>query len=164
MRKGKKTAVFISSTGGHFVELMSMKPIFEYFDYYIINDKTKASVSLKKEYGKRVNFLIFGNKEKKLEYIFKMTYNTFKCLYLFFTIRPDVVITTGAHTSMPMCIISKVFGWMFRTKLVFIETYANSQTKTKSGKFLYHIADLFVVQWENMLNLYPNAKYLGGIF
>jgi hypothetical protein len=75
-----------------------------------------------------------------------------------------VVITTGAHTSMPMCIITKMFGWIFKTKLVFIETYANSQTKTGSGKFVYNIADLFIVQWENMLKLYPNAIYLGGVF
>ena len=37
-------------------------------------------------------------------------------------------------------------------------------TKTITGKLVYKFADLFVVQWESMLKLYPKAKYFGGIF
>lgn len=159
-----KKALFISSTGGHFVELMMLKPIFKNFDYYIITEKTKSTISLKKEYGNKINYVVFGTKDNMPLYILKTTYNTFKALFFFFLIRPKVVITTGAHTAMPMCIISKLFGWMFGTKLVFIETYANSKTKTGTGKFVYRFADLFIVQWKSMLKLYPKAVYIGGIF
>ena len=44
-----------------------------------------------------------------------------------------------------------------------IETYANKNTKTATGKLVYPIADLFIVQWEEMLKVYPKATYLGGI-
>jgi hypothetical protein len=37
-------------------------------------------------------------------------------------------------------------------------------TKTMTGKFIYKIADRFIVQWENMLNLYPDAIYGGWIY
>ena len=33
-----------------------------------------------------------------------------------------------------------------------------------SGKLVYPIADMFVVQWESMLKLYPKAVYGGWIF
>ncbi|MFQ7173025.1 MAG: hypothetical protein ACLRQF_13715 [Thomasclavelia ramosa] len=46
---------------------------------------------------------------------------------------------------------------------MFIETFANITTKTLSGKLVYPIADLFLVQWEEMLELYPKAKYRGGL-
>lgn len=160
----KPRAIFISSTGGHFVELMTLEPMFENFDYYLINDGTKASKSLKEKYGKRVKFLIQGNRDRKVLYVFQMAINTIKSLYLFFKIRPKVIISTGAHTCMPMYIIGRFFRKLFKTKLVFIETYANSTTKTGCGKYIYNFADLFIVQWESMLELYPDAKYFGGVF
>ena len=36
--------------------------------------------------------------------------------------------------------------------------------KTVTGKLIYPIADLFIVQWKEMLKLYPNAIYGGSIF
>ena len=59
-----------------------------------------------------------------------------------------------------MCLIGQLFG----SKVIYIETFANSKTKSKTGRIVYKFADLFIVQWESMLKLYPNAKYGGWIF
>ena len=59
-----------------------------------------------------------------------------------------------------MCCIGKIF----KSKIIYIETFANSKTKSKSGSIIYKFADLFIVQWESMLELYPNAVYGGWIF
>ena len=40
----------------------------------------------------------------------------------------------------------------------------NSKTKSKTGSIVYKFADLFIVQWKEMLELYPNAVYGGWIF
>ena len=53
---------------------------------------------------------------------------------------------------------------IFRSKIVYIETLANSKTKTATGRLIYPIADLFIVQWEEMLKLYPKAKFGGWIY
>ena len=53
---------------------------------------------------------------------------------------------------------------MQKTKIIFIETFANKNTKTLSGKMVYPIADLFIVQWEEMKKLYPKAVYGGAIY
>ena len=124
-------------------------------------DKTEKIIDeYVKKYPNKVNFLVYGTKDKKLAYPFKFIYNVFKSLILYIKIRPKYIVTTGTHTAVPICYIGKLFG----TKIIFIETFANSKTKTLSGKMIYPIANLFIVQWESMLELYPRAVYGGWIY
>lgn len=156
----KKRVLFVASTGGHLNELMQLSPMFNNYNYYIITEKTKSNISLKEKYPKRINFLIYGTKDKKLIYPFKFIYNCLKSLLLYIKIRPKYIVSTGTHTAVPICYIGKLFG----SKIIFIETFANSSTKTLSGKLIYPIANLFIVQWESMLKLYPKAVYGGWIY
>lgn len=156
----QKKILFISSTGGHLTELLQLKPLFSKYDSYLITEKTKNNLSLKKEYGDHLHYLIYGTKDHPLVYPFKLFANCWKSLYYYWKIRPDIIITTGAHTAGPMCCLGKLFG----SKIVYIETFANIHTKTITGRLLYHLADQFVVQWESMLELYPKASYWGWIF
>lgn len=154
-----KKVLFISSTGGHLDELLQLKTLFKKYDSYIITEKTKSTVQLKGKYSK-VNYLVYGTKDHLFIYIFKVIYNIIKSFILFIKIRPKVIVTTGTHTAVPMCYIGKLF---FK-KIIYIETIANSKTKTLSGKLVYPIADTFIVQWESMLELYPKAIYGGWIY
>lgn len=155
-----KKVLFISSTGGHLSELLQLKPLFKKYDYHIITEKTSSTINLKDKYGDKISFLIYGTKHYMLSYLWKVPVNIFKSLYLYFKIRPKVVITTGAHTAVWMCYIAK----LFRSKIIYIETLANIESKTLSGKLVYPIADKFIVQWESMKKLYPKAIYGGWIF
>lgn len=159
----KKKVLFISSTGGHLEELMQLKSMFQDYDYHIITEKTTSNLSLKNKYPKRVNYLVFGTYTtltKKLTYPFKLLYNTIKSFILYLIIRPKYIISTGTHTAGPMCLIGHIFG----SKVIFIETFANSSTRSRTGNLVYKFADLFIVQWESMLEVYPNAIYGGWIF
>ena len=83
--------LFISSTGGHLTEMLSLKELFNKYDYHIITEKTKSNLNLKKEYGKRVNFLIYGTKDYPFTYPFKLLANCFKSLYYYIKIRPKFI-------------------------------------------------------------------------
>lgn len=155
-----KRVMFISSTGGHLTELLQLKELFNEYDSYIVTEKTTINKKLCQTYPGKVNFLIFGGKEHFISYLYKFPFNVMKSFILFLKIHPDVIITTGAHTAVPMC----YWGKLFRKKIIYIETFANIHTKSLSGKLCYPIADLFIVQWESMLSLYPNAIYVGGVF
>ncbi len=158
-----KKVLFIASTGGHLSELLQLSPIFKNYDYTLITEKTKSNMGLSKKYPNRVYYLISGTYttfSAKIVYPFKFIANCFKSLYFFLKIKPDVIITTGAHNTVPMCYI----GHLFKKKVIFIETFANSSGKTKSGKLVYPIADKFIVQWESMLEFYPDAIYGGWIY
>ena len=112
----KKKVLFISSTGGHLNELLQLKPLFEKYDYNIITEKDKTNEYLKEEYGKRVKYLPYGTRSHLLKYIFIYFYLILKTIYLYFLIRPKVIITTGTHTAGPMCYLGKIFG----SKIIYI--------------------------------------------
>lgn len=156
----KRNVLFIASTGGHLNELMQVKPLFNKFDYHIVTEKTKVDDSLKEEYGDRIKFLIYGTKKYPIRYIFKFIANCFISLFYFFKFQPEVVVTTGTHTAVPMCYIAKIFG----SKVIFIETFANRTTGTVAGKLVYPIADTFVVQWEEMHKVYPKSVCWGWLY
>ena len=157
----KRRVMFISSTGGHLTELLTFSNLFSIYNYSLITERTKANLKLKEKY-KNLNFLIYGTKDHKLSYPFKLLANCFLSLFYYFKYHPDYIITTGAHTAGPMCCIGKIFG----SKIIYVETFANITTKTITGKLFYHlkIANLFIVQWRPMLKLYPKATLGGWIF
>ncbi len=156
----KKKVLFISSTGGHLDELLQLSPLFEKYDYSIVTEKDKSTKNLKSKFGKKLYFLPYGTRSKIFSYIFKYLFLCIKTIYLYIKIRPKVIVTTGTHTAGPMCILGKIFG----SKVIYIETFANTNKKTATGKILYHVADLFIVQWEEMLKIYPKAVYGGSIY
>ena len=103
---------------------------------------------------------MYGTKLHLFSYLFKFSFNCLKSLYLYFKYHPKVIITTGTHTAVPMCYIGKLFG----SKVVFIESFAKRFDGNVSGKMVYPIADVFMVQWESMLEVYPKAICKGGLY
>lgn len=155
-----KKLLFVSSTGGHLTELLQLSPIFENYEYHIVTEKTKSNESLKNTYGSRINYLPYGTQDHLLPYLFIFTFNWLKSFYLFLKYQPDFVISTGTHTAVPMCYIAH----LFKRKVIWIETFANSTSPTKAGRLVYKIADKFIVQWESMKEFYPEAECWGWIF
>ena len=119
--------MFISSTGGHLSELLQLKSLFNEYDYCLVTEKTKSTETLAQKYSGKTHYLVYGTKSHLFSYLFKFAFNIFKSLFLMIKIRPDVVVTTGTHTAVPMCYLAKVFG----KKVIFIETFANRKQKPK---------------------------------
>ena len=145
-------------SGGHINELQQLD--FKRYDYSVVTEKTKTTRGLKEKYKNRIHYLIYGTRKKPILYFFIMLLNFFISLTIFIKIRPDIVVTTGAHTAVLMCYIAKLFG----KKVIWIETFANKNSKTLAGRLVYPIADTFVVQWEEMKKIYKKAVYWGSIF
>ena len=74
--------------------------------------------------------------------------------------KPDVILSTGAAVAVPFFYLGKLFG----AKLVYIEVFDRIDKPTLTGKLVYPITDVFVVQWEEMKRVYPRAINLGSIF
>lgn len=155
-----KKVIFISSTGGHLSELMQLKRIFNNYDYHIITEKTDTTIKLKNDYGKRIDYLVYGARNYLFSYIFKFSYNVIKSFFLYLKIRPDVIVTTGAHTAVPICYIAK----FFKKKIIFVESFARVNSKSMSGKMINKIADVFLVQHKELLDVYENSTYKGDLY
>ena len=128
-----KRVMFISSTGGHFNELMKLEPLFKDYKVTVVTESSSNKKKLKKEYKKyNIHFLLKKSRFKILSLI-KLLINCWISLFYFIMYRPKYIVTTGAHTAGPMCCIGKIF----RSKIIFIETMANINTSTKTGKQIY---------------------------
>lgn len=155
-----KKVLFISSMGGHLTELLELKSIFKDYDYKIVTEKHNSTINLKNKYKSKIDYLLCGTKDHLLRYMCVIPINILKSIKIFLNFKPDVIVTTGAHTCVVMCYLAKIF----RKKVVYIESFANIETKTLTGRLVYPIADIFVVQWKSMLELYPKAVCWGWIF
>ena len=154
----QKKVLFISSTGGHLNELLQLKSLFNSYSYLLVTEKDKSTISLKDKYN--VKYLVYGTRKNLFTYFFKFIFNFIKSFIIFMKFKPDVIITTGAHTCVPMLFIAK----LFKKKSIYIETMANRKTKTMTGKIVEKWVTYFVVQWEDMKNLYEDSVYGGLIY
>ncbi len=74
--------------------------------------------------------------------------------------KPDIIVSTGALVTCPISLLGK----LMRKKIIYIESFARVDNASLTGKLFYKIADVFIVQWEELLKIYPKAIYGGGIF
>ncbi len=157
MNKKKKKICLISSSGGHFEQLLMLRKLSEEFDIFIMTEKTKYN---KKD--KKINHYLLQVNRKEPLFIIKMLGNLIKSLYVYMIEKPDVIISTGVLATIPMLFI----GHIFHKKVIYIESFAKVNSPTQTGKLIYDkkIADRFYVQWKSMLEFYPNAIYKGGIY
>ena len=151
-----KKICFIASSGGHFEQIMMLKPLMNKYDSFIITEKTNYSVS---ESNIQFYYLNQVNRHE-LKFLYYMFVNLLKTLKIFLKEKPDIVISTGALATIPMCIIAKTF----KKKVIFIESFAKIKSPTLTGKFVYKFADRFYIQWEDMKEFYQNAICKGGIY
>jgi UDP-N-acetylglucosamine:LPS N-acetylglucosamine transferase len=73
--------------------------------------------------------------------------------------RPDVLITTGSLPLAIACLAAKLFG----AKIVWIDSIANIERFSLSGRMVLHFADLFLTQWPELAQGRRNVEYAGAI-
>ncbi len=146
----------VSSSGGHFEQLVRLLPLLDKYEGYVVTEETGYSLDLANVPIYRVPALDRTDKRLvgKLFFAFKKAWGILRHE------KPDVIISTGALPALPTLILGKLIG----SKIVYIESFAKVNTPNKTGKFVYHFADRFYVQWEPMLKYYSKAIYKGGIY
>lgn len=73
--------------------------------------------------------------------------------------KPDVIITTGSMPLAMLCLAGRLFG----AKIVWIDSIANTERFSVSGRLMVHFADLFLTQWPELSKRNPKAKYAGAL-
>lgn len=155
---GKKNVklCFAASSGGHYEQILMLKPLMERYDSFIVTEETRYQAAVE---GEKTYFLKQVNRKEKA-CIPRLFGNAVRSLCILRREKPDVVICTGALAMISICLLAKLTG----KKLIFIESFAKVTSPTETGKLLYRFADRFYVQWESMLDVYPDAICLGGIY
>ena len=152
----EKKICFVASSGGHLEEISRLRKIESMYDSFLVTEKSDFEV---KDFCKK-KYYIYQINRRELLFIPKFIWLFIKAWKILHKERPDFVITTGALVAYPFCVLAK----LMKKKVVYIESFARVNHASLTGKLLYKSADLFIVQWEDMLELYPKAIYGGAIY
>ena len=144
----------VSSSGGHLAHLYMLKPFWKDREHFWVTfDKEDAKSLLD---GERM-YPCYYPTNRNLKNLIKNTIVAWKVLR---KEKPDLIISSGAAVAVPFFYVGKIL----RSKLVYIEVFDRIDKATLTGRLVYPITDLFIVQWEEMKKVYPKAINLGSIF
>lgn len=95
--------------------------------------------------------------------IFTTLYSFIPALIRVCKSQPDLILTNGPGTCIPLCFSAYLLRLLLvhRIQLFYIESFCRVKTLSLSGKLMYPISDIFYVQWGELANKYPRAKYVG---
>lgn len=154
--KSKIKICFVSSSGGHWEELLCLKELAEKYESFFV---TEQGGQVQDARIKNVYALPQINRHEK-NFAIHFIRIFFEANKIIKKEKPDIVISTGALIAFPFCILVKLRGG----RVIYIESFARVRNSSVTGKLVYRFSDLFLVQWKAMLKVYPKAKYVGGIF
>lgn len=149
----KPRLCFVSSSGGHWEQLLKLEPLAKKYTGFFVTEKTKFDEPLAK-------YLMIQTDLKDKWMPIKMLWNSLYSLFIWFKERPDFVITTGTMVAYPFYILSV----LCRKKFIFIETFGRANMPTVAGKMMEKHANLFIVQWETQKKFYKKAIYGGCLY
>ena len=86
--------------------------------------------------------------------------NTILAKKILKTEKPDIIISSGAAVAVPFFWLGKLHG----AKTIYIEVFDRIDKPTLTGKLVYPVTDKFIVQWEEMKQVYKKAENYGSIF
>jgi UDP-N-acetylglucosamine:LPS N-acetylglucosamine transferase len=113
MADGKTVKLcFAASSGGHYEQLLMLKPLMDKYESFVVTEKTSYSANIE---GEQIYYMHQVNRKEKT-FLFWMVINLFKSLGIIIKERPKVIITTGVLAMIPLCILVKLCGG----KLIFI--------------------------------------------
>lgn len=145
---------FITSSGGHLTHLLQLKKWWDDKERFWVTFEKEDSKSILKDEKK---YWCYFPTNRNIKNLIK---NTFLAIKILFKEKPDIIVSTGAAPAIPFFYIGKILG----SKVVYIEVYDRINKPTITGKIVYPISDLFILQWEEQKKFYPKGKVLGGLF
>lgn len=147
---------FVCSAGGHFEEIRQLKDVINKYNHFFVLAKNNATKSFKD-----TKFLVNDlNRTNFLTKFFSFIRTFIRQFFIFLRQKPDYIITTGAAVAIPMCIIGKIF----KKKIIYVESFARIKDLSRTGKMLLKKSDVFIVQWDELLDKYPTCVYGGKLF
>ena len=144
----------VGSSGGHLTHLYMLKPFWKNNDHFWVTFNKEDAKSLLE--GEKM-YPCYYPTNRNIRNLIKNTIVAWKVLR---KEKPDLIISCGAAVAVPFFYLGKLFG----AKTIYIEVFDRIDASTVTGKLVYPIADKFIVEWEEMLDVYPKAINLGSIF
>ena len=139
MKSRRTKVVAIASGGGHWVQLLRLRPAF------VDSDVTFVTVlpGYRSDVGD-AHFRVIpdANRSSKL----RLAASALRILWMLLRERPDVVISTGAAPGYLALRLGKMLG----AKTIWVDSVANAEVLSLSGQKVARYADLWLTQWQHL--------------
>ncbi|MEJ8801486.1 oligosaccharide biosynthesis protein Alg14 [Pontibacter sp. H249] len=140
----------IASAGGHWVQLLRLIPAFDKHEVIFISTNSKFSETVK---GYKFYDVPDASRWDKL----KLLYLLFCIARIMIRLRPQVVLTTGAAPGLAGLFVGKMCG----AKAIWIDSIANINKISLSGRIALLFADKVYTQWPNLAS--SKVIYRGNV-
>lgn len=133
-----KKVLAVASEGGHWIELQRLIPAFEKQTVRFVT----TNADLAKQTQHKTEIVVDANLKGKIKLLIMFT----QMLIIVIKYRPNVVISTGAAPGFAAILWGKLLG----AKTIWIDSIANAEELSKSGRNVKKIADVWLTQWEHL--------------
>ena len=150
--------------------MLALNSLFGKYNSILVTDNDRANSKIKElsELSGIEKILYQSERRKQLKnrkhqnrlmYLVAHIKTFIKSIMIWNKYRPRYIISTGSNLAFPFFLYGKLRG----SKLIYIESRAKVYTKNMSGKLCSPSSDMVIVQWPEMLKVYPEAHYFGTL-
>ena len=151
--KSKLRICLAASAGGHISQLLKLAASWNGYETFCVTTKGVVRNNLS-QLGQ-----VYVVGECNRQHPIRVITVLLRCLRIVFRERPDVVISTGAAAGCMLCFLGKIIG----SKVVWIDSITNVERISLSGRMVRYIADLFLVQWQELAGKYKKVEFVGTV-
>jgi UDP-N-acetylglucosamine:LPS N-acetylglucosamine transferase len=144
-----------ASAGGHLDELLGAEGGWRGHDVVFVTTGRMVAERLRERCGVPVYVVGESNRQHPLK-VFRVLAS---CIVIVLRERPDVVISTGAAHGCLLSLLGKLMG----AKVVWIDSIANVERLSLSGRIVRPFADLVISQWPEVAATYCGVEYHGAL-
>jgi exopolysaccharide biosynthesis glucuronosyltransferase PssD len=145
----RKKILAVSSSGGHWTELLRLRPAFEGHEVVFVTTRADSRSEVP---GHRVRIVPDANARGRLRLLVLLL----RTLLIVLHERPDIVISTGAAPGY----FAIRFGHYLGARTLWLESIANAEELSLSTRLVRRYADLMLTQWQHMAQ--PDGPYYRG--
>lgn len=160
-KKRSTRILAISSGGGHWVQLLRLRPAWQDFDVTYATAHASYVQDLEEEGRPLPPFHVFPEASRWSK--FGLLRQLFAITWILLRVRPDVVVTTGASAGYFALRVAKYLG----SRTVWVDSIANAEELSLAGQRVRPYADLWLTQWPHLAangdGGEPSPQYLGAV-
>lgn len=145
-----KKILAVASGGGHWVQLLRLRQAF--------SGCTISYMTTKADYAKDVEGAVFTVTDANIREKFRLTRMFLQVAWVMLKVRPDIVITTGAAPGFAAIFFGRLIG----ARTIWLDSIANSEELSTSGKHARRWADVWLTQWSHLAHA-DGPQYWGGV-
>jgi len=136
---GQKKILAVASSGGHWVQLLRLRPAFENERVTFVSTRPACQTQVQRH---RFRLVHDANRWSKLGLVTLAV----RVLWIVLRERPHVVLSTGAAPGY----FALLFGKLLGARTIWIDSIANVEQLSLSGEQVGKFADLWLTQWPHL--------------